>query len=202
MQAEFCSKRLRVILGAYTVYLDIWVVDKHGRVICNGRPDLYPKVKGAMVGDETWFTQSMATASGDEFVVADISRNSCLDDRSVAVYATAVRENAESNGAITGVLGIFFDWETQSQTIVDSVRLEPDEKARTRCLLVDSKHKIIAASDRQGILTESFPLSIEQGACGSYVDKNNQTIGYALTPGYETYKGLGWYGVIAQKKVT
>ncbi len=26
-------------------------------------------------------------------------------------------------------------------------------------------------------------------------------VGFALTPGYETYKGLGWYGVILQAPV-
>jgi hypothetical protein len=32
---------------------------------------------------------------------------------------------------------------------------------------------------------------------GCYTDKG-QTIGYALTPGYETYAGLGWYGCVQQ----
>lgn len=33
----------------------------------------------------------------------------------------------------------------------------------------------------------------------SYTNKNGQLIGFALTPGYETYKGLGWYGVLIQQ---
>ena len=32
---------------------------------------------------------------------------------------------------------------------------------------------------------------------GSYAD-GDRTIGYALTPGYETYAGLGWYGCLVQ----
>jgi hypothetical protein len=24
-------------------------------------------------------------------------------------------------------------------------------------------------------------------------------VGFALTPGYETYRGLGWYGVVEQR---
>jgi hypothetical protein len=35
--AQFCSKRLGVILDAYTVYLDIWVCDLQGRVLASGR---------------------------------------------------------------------------------------------------------------------------------------------------------------------
>lgn len=32
---------------------------------------------------------------------------------------------------------------------------------------------------------------------GSYAAQG-VTVGYALTPGYETYEGLGWYGCIVQ----
>jgi hypothetical protein len=34
---------------------------------------------------------------------------------------------------------------------------------------------------------------------GYYSDSTGSQIGYALTPGYETYQGLGWYGVLIQK---
>jgi hypothetical protein len=34
---------------------------------------------------------------------------------------------------------------------------------------------------------------------GYYTDSDGHTVGYSLTPGYETYEGLGWYGVIEQK---
>jgi hypothetical protein len=27
---------------------------------------------------------------------------------------------------------------------------------------------------------------------------NSRMVGFSLTPGYETYAGLGWYGVIVQ----
>jgi hypothetical protein len=32
---------------------------------------------------------------------------------------------------------------------------------------------------------------------GSYA-KGEVMIGYAATPGYETYRGLGWYGCLVQ----
>jgi hypothetical protein len=34
---------------------------------------------------------------------------------------------------------------------------------------------------------------------GSYAD-GEVTVGYALTPGYETYTGLGWYGCLVQRQ--
>jgi hypothetical protein len=48
-------------------------------------------------------------------------------------------------------------------------------------------------------LQKSIPLKIDdKKTAGSFVDITGNTIGYALTPGYETYKGLGWYGCIIQ----
>jgi hypothetical protein len=48
------------------------------------------------------------------------------------------------------------------------------------------------------VLTETFPLDTSAGGMGSYAD-GDVTVGYARTPGYETYQGLGWYGCLVQR---
>lgn len=68
-------------------------------------------------------------------------------------------------------MGIFFDWEAQGQAIVDSARF--------------------------GRLAEHFPLKTD-GRTQGFSRDGASLIGFALTPGYETYEGLGWYGVIIQ----
>jgi hypothetical protein len=40
--ADYASRRLGVILKAYTVYLDIWLCDLDGTIIANGRPTATP----------------------------------------------------------------------------------------------------------------------------------------------------------------
>ncbi|HYG87766.1 MAG TPA: methyl-accepting chemotaxis protein [Azospirillum sp.] len=197
----FVSKRLGVILGAYTVYLDLWVADRQGIVIANGRPERYPRAVGSSVAGEAWFREALATQSGDDFAVADVAVNDVLDRSMVATYATAIRTGGDPGGAVTGVLGIFFDWQTQAQAVLDGIRLSDDEKGRTRCLLVDRRHRIIASSDGRGVLTETFPLKCDGQKQGSYTDDRGNVVGFALTPGYETYRGLGWYGVIVQEAV-
>nr|WP_041811080.1 methyl-accepting chemotaxis protein [Azospirillum baldaniorum] len=195
------AQRLGVILGAYTVYLDLWVVDARGVVLATGRPDRYRRAVGSSVASESWFREAMATRNGTEFAVADIGTSDLLDRATVATYATAIRAGGEENGPVIGVLGVFFDWQNQSQGVVDSVRLTDEERSRTRCLLVDSRHRVIAASDRRGVLTESFALRTGGHGHGSYSDEQGRVVGFAVTPGYETYKGLGWFGVIVQNSV-
>jgi len=194
--AAHASRRLKVILDAYTVYLDLWICDRNGEVVANGRPDRYA-AQGQSVREESWFRDAMATTSGDDFAVADIARVKALADAPAATYAAAIREGGRSNGAVIGVLGIHFDWRAQAQAVVDGVRLTPEERARTRVLLLDQKRRVLAASDRKGVLSETFPLDVAGGTMGSYA-RDGKTVAYALTPGYETYRGLGWYGCLVQ----
>lgn len=201
MQCDYASQRLGVILDSYTVYLDLWIVDKSGKVLANGRPGRYRQAAGNNVGHESWFREALASRDGTEFSVADIAVNPFLDNQTVATYAAAIRRNGEVNGETIGVLGIFFDWQNQSQSVVKGVRLKDDEKGRTRCLLLDSKRRVIAADDNQGVLNEIFPLMHDGRTRGSYVDQSGAYVGFALTPGYETYRGLGWYGVLVQSAI-
>lgn len=195
---QTCSSRLDVILQAYTVYLDIWVCDTEGNVLASGRPRQYPKVKSTNVSGEEWFIKASRTRDGGEFAVADIATCPALENRTVATYATAIRAGGQINGRPIGVIGIFFDWQTQSQAVVKGVRLSDAEKPRTRCMLVDSKGRVIASSDGRGVLTETYNLKHNRQTMGNYIDTHQNMVGFSLTPGYETYKGLGWYGVIEQ----
>jgi hypothetical protein len=198
-KARHASKRLKVILDAYTVYLDLWICDATGRIVANGRPDRYPRAMGKSMAEATWFQHAMKTASGEEFVVHDIQQAPTLNDAAVATYATAIRAGGEAHGKPIGVLGIHFDWRPQAQAVVDGVRLTEGERARSRVLILDHDHRILAASDGQGVLTDTVPLDVSSGPMGSYT-ADGLTTGYALTPGYETYKGLGWYGCVQQRQ--
>lgn len=197
--ARHASRRLGVILSAYTVYLDLWICDAAGKVIASGRPDRYPQTAGLSVAGSGWFQQAMRTRDGDEFVAWDIERAPALGGAAVATYAAAIREDGRSDGQVLGVLGIHFDWRPQAQAVVDGVRLTEEERSRSRVMLLDHAGRVLAASDRKGALEEQFKLSAEAVGMGSY-PLEGATVGYALTPGYETYRGLGWYGCIVQRE--
>ena len=191
--AHACS-RLATILRSYTVYLDLWVADRTGRVVATGRGSHYPKAQGLNVATSKWFTSAMRTANGDAFTVCDIDRNPVLDNAQVATYATAIRSDGAADGQPIGVLGIFFNWEPQARAIVEGVALSTEERRTTRVMLLDAQHRIIATTGNQCSLTEKFPLTVT-GPSGFY-RANNRLVSYARTPGYETYEGLGWFGCI------
>ena len=190
---DYATRRLATILRSYTVYLDLWVADAQGRVVATGRPERYPHAIGSDVSRTEWFCRAMQTNSGEDFHVCDIERSPVLHGAAVATYATAVRASGETHGARLGALGIFFDWEPQATDIVDGVRASSDE-AGTCVMMLDQQKRVIASShpDRRDM---HFPLKIGDPQRGSYIS-GDRLIAYALTPGYETYRGLGWYGCI------
>src|SRR3954453_9781610 len=187
------SERLAVILGAYTVYLDLWLCDLDGNVVANGRADKF-NVKGHNVADTKWFRDARGLRSGDDYVAGDVERQPLLGNAQVATYCASVRADGKANGKPLVVLAIHFDWESQARAIVQGVRVGADDRARV--LLVDSNFLVIAASDGQGLLSERIPINLNGSRSGFYHDRAGTLVAFHATPGYETYKGLGWYGVI------
>lgn len=195
---RYACERLGVILGAYTVYLDLWLCDLSGNVIANGRPNTYA-MQGSSVGNELWFKEAARLATGDDFTVADITASSHLNGDHTAIYATAVRQQGETRGQPIGVLAVHFDWKRQAEAIVKGVRLTEEEWKRSRVLLLDANQRVIAASDGKGLLTEKLDLKAGNRRHGYDIAADGTIVAFHQTPGYETYRGLGWYGVIIQR---
>ena len=196
-ESRSASDRLAVILESYTVYLDIWIAGQDGTVLSHGRPKQYPSVAGTSVKEEEWFRRAMKTRDGGDFVACDIAASRLLGGAQVATYATAIRENGAKTGKPIGALAIFFDWEKQSQDVVSSVRLTDAEKQSTRCLILNSNYRVIASSAKSDDM-DHYPLKASGESIGTFVDDSGRLVGFARTPGYETYKGLGWYGALVQ----
>lgn len=196
----FASERLGVILDSYTVYLDLWVIDMEGNVVATGRPGQFATAAQANVADEAWFKAAAKSASGAEYAAAELASMAALNGAAVATYAAAIREGGANRGRPLGVLAVFFNWTPQASTVVKGVRLSVEEWTRTRCLLVDARKRVIASSDDKGVLQEVLPLKVSGPKAGAYRPDSDTLVAYALTPGYETYEGMGWYGVIVRKR--
>ena len=194
--------RLAVINRFYSVYLDLVLLDLDGRVVAASAADRFHHVIGHDYAAAPWFKKAIATASGDDYVVDDITTDAAHDGAPVALYATAVREEGEIGGKVVGALGVFFDWGAQSHTIVcDEPTFSPEEWSRTRVLLLDAQHRIIAASDGAD-LYRTYPLETQGQTKGSTVTRDGRVVAFAQTIGYEAYDGLGWIGVVEQRRIS
>ena len=126
--------------------------------------------------------------------MGDVKTVAARGNARAAMYGTGVRAGGAAQGRGLGVVGIAFDWGTQADAIGRGARLTETERSRTRGMLVDAQKRVIASSDGKGQLVEQYDLKVS-GPQGFYI-QGDKLIAYARTPGYEAYKGLGWYGVL------
>lgn len=200
--SAFASKRLGVILDAYTVYHDLVLCDMDGNVVANGRPDQYKSV-GQNVSSSVWFRKAAQSSSGDDYGFATAERSNLVNQQAVLTYSCGVRQGGESRGRLLGVLGIMFDWESFAQTIMEQTPISPSEKHDTRCVLCDDEGNILADSMGQQ-LQEKLDLdglrdlmAKGKGFASMRYAGRNKCIGYGKAPGFETYS-TGWHSFIMQ----
>lgn len=199
----FASKRMGVILNAYTVYHDLILCDAAGNVIANGRPSRFQSV-GRNESKSTWFTKAMATESGNDFAFQSAHNSSLVDDQSVLIYSASVREGGEVNGQILGVLGVIFNWGALSNAVLTNASLDATEAERTLRLIVDDEANILASSKP---LPRSFKLPMlkfqktfheNKGFVFDEFDNRRVCIAHAKAPGFETYS-TGWHSILIQE---
>ncbi len=198
----FASKRLGVILSAYTIYHDLVLADANGRVVANGKPTKYAS-QGAHVADKVWFRDAMSSASGENYAFETLHESPLIDGERTLAYSCAVRTGGEAHGRPLGVLGILFDWDSLAQTIVNGVSLSAEEKKRTRCCIVDD-HGLILADTQGQMLKAKAPLPNPARVLTKTnhfimenIDGKPAVIAHAYAPGYEGYS-TGWHSLLIQ----
>ncbi len=194
------ADRLAALLDIRSLYLDLWLTDAEGRVLASGRPKQFTGLHGLDISGEDWFGRAMAAGAGEVAMIAPrLDRH--LGNAAVVTFASTLHEGGRSGGRVVGTIAAHFNWAAQSEAVVDRVRLDGDERLRTHCLLLDGDQRIIASSDRRGVLADRFPLKADGQAAGSYLNKDGRLVGFARGTGFESYRGSGWFGLIVQDPV-
>ncbi|MFO0500089.1 MAG: methyl-accepting chemotaxis protein [Pseudomonadota bacterium] len=194
----FANLRLSQINQFYSVYANLVLTDTAGKVVASANQRFRGALNGSSVAEQPWFKMAAATRTGAEYVVGDVFACPTHGQR-VLVYATGVREVGREDGALLGTLGVYFDWENQGNTIVlnESPFTEAD-KARSRVLLLDSQHRILADTEGAHTTGQNLVLNTQGHNKGSYYE-GGSLISFAKTLGYQEYDGLGWWAVIVQQ---
>ena len=195
----FAADRLATINKFYSVYLDLVLTDANGRVVASANASHARELSGADLSREAWFRAARSTKSGDDYAVGEVMESPHHGRREVLVYSTAVRANGRADGPVLGTLGVYFDWQNQGQSIVETeAALPPKIAERTEVLLLDGNGRVIA-STRAASRFAAFDLCHEGRQRGSYYDGHGNIVAFARTLGYQEYDGLGWWGVVMQR---
>ena len=199
---EYASRRMSVILGAYTVYFDLVIADLHGQIVANGRPDLYASA-GTNVRDTVWFQRALTSSSGDEYAFQSAHDSHLVRGQQSLIYSCGVRENGNSRGRLVGVLGVIFNWRAFSQAILNNLPLDAAEKEKTSAMFLQSDGTIVAANGSM-LTSDRFPVekydSLFRKNDYSFetFEGKNYCLAHAEAPGFETYC-TGWHSLILQQ---
>lgn len=210
-EATVCThacRRLGEILDSYTVYLDLVLTDRQGRIIANGRPEKYP-VQGRTVERHSWFRQALASPGGSEYCFESMHPSELVNGHRVLIYSCRVGQDA--SGQALGVLGIIFDWEKLSASLMDKVqRIDLADDIRTlgiacRIGVIDPEGLTLCSSDPRDIgltMEQSILGPVLAKPAGGFVTREDsghiEVAAWAYSPGFETYAS-GWYCVISQR---
>jgi hypothetical protein len=199
-RANHAASRLGVINRFYTVYLDLVMTDARGTVIASANPRYQRNLRDRDLSSEGWFRAARTCGSGDDYVVDTVKRSALHEDRDVLVYATGIRSGGRGDGTLIGTLGVYFDWKSQGQAIVEKeANLTPAVAQKTEILLLDAHNMVIASSHPERVYTHFALNNPKQLAKGSYYDQSGAIVAFAKTLGYEDYDGLGWSCAIIQR---
>lgn len=200
---EFACYRLEDINNSYTLYRDLVIADSEGFIIANSNSDRRSVVLGMSVKEEDWFVKALNTKNGTEYFAQDICK-SRVEDQLSLVYSTAVRENSDENGSVTGAMGVFFDFQGEAKIILEEyMPLDENGSILDGCysMFTNSKGKIIASTD-ESILEVGESAHIPRknrvlddgGAMNSYLifEGIDSAVFSSRTDGYLDYRGLGW----------
>lgn len=200
--ADHASRRMGVILNAYTVYHDLVICDQSGRVVANGRPNMFSSV-GRNEAKAGWFIKALATKSGNEFGFQSAHSSHLVADQSVLVYSSTIRKHGEANEPVIGVLGVIFNWAALANSVLNNSSLDEAESQRTLRLIVDEEGCILASSRPLG---SDYRLPLQKleklfhqskGYVLDNLDGKDVCLAVAKSPGFETY-ATGWYAVLIQ----
>lgn len=198
----FASKRLGVILNAYTVYHDLVLCNQDGHVVANGRPNQFRSV-GGNEAKARWFGSSIASSSGDDYGFQSAHLSELVNGQPSLIYSCSVRRNGDANGAVLGVLGIVFNWLGLAQPILEEMPIRASERSSTRAYIVDRGGRILASNQNVAIDSKlGLPefdrvLNSKKGFYVTEFAGQPVCVGHALAPGFETYS-TGWASVVMQ----
>ncbi|MFT6072057.1 MAG: hypothetical protein ACJAQ0_000797 [Dasania sp.] len=197
---QSAAKRLTLLGHFYPAYKNIVLTDKKGIIIATSHSE-HKRIQGSTVSDKKWFQGAMNTFNGDQFSVDDVYNCHLHNDSPVMVCGAAIRHGEHLNGRIVGTIGIYFDWESQAKNILcNNPIVASKEHKQVRILILNQDHKIIAASDNNGLF-QKFPLLVadKSKTHDYYTQSDGSFVAYAKTLGYQDFDGQGLHCVITHK---
>lgn len=190
------QKTLVQINSLYTVYDNLLLFDRQGRIIAVSNPQ-YQECCGKALGEE-WVQQTLALKDSQSYTVSPFAPSNFYQDRHTYIYAAAIR--TPDNGQVLGGIGIVFDAAPQfNSMLTDALPVDESGAVPAGCfgVFADREKHIIASTHNELLPGGTLALDdlffrIDSGAgISSIAEFGGQyyAVGASMSKGYREYKG-------------
>jgi hypothetical protein len=170
----------------YEVYHDIMITDLKGSILAAA---VRSELVGESLADRDWFRE----CTRGQIVVTDLYTSRSIGNYTVTFAAPLRDAEGEILGVITTHLNCEFVYGILRAAIVGH---------ESRVILINAKGLLIGNTNGEGLLEENYGSlktfkQLDSGVSGFLTERaansdQDLAIGYARTPGYNSYKGKGW----------
>ena len=197
-QKEQLTQILRHINSLYTVYSNIILFDRHGRVVSVSNPACTDLLGTVLT--EPWVRETLELKDSQSFVTSRFTPTNLYFNKPTYVYAAAVQGLGES-AMVQGGIAVIFDSEPQFQAMLNDVlpRNELGEITKDSfALFVESDGAVISGTSPEfpagsNIEIEPGLLTLQKGASTvnliQFADRY-YAVGASASAGYREYTGV------------
>jgi len=187
---------LKNINHLYTVYSNLVVFDRQGKIIVVSNPEYAELIDKTL--QEHWVHAACQLQTSEQYVVSEFTPTPLYDGQPSYIYASAIR--SPNNQRVVGGIGIVFDANVQFSAMLQDVipkKMDGSPQANCFAVYIDANKKIISSSSARFAVGELFDiddefLHLNKGQSCSKISPFGQhyyAIGVAKSAGYREYKG-------------
>lgn len=201
--AQRISTILAYINGLYTVYTNIYLYDKNGKILAVSNEE-EKSIIGSMLDEQTGAKEALRIRDSQHYAVSPFIKSNLYADRHTYIYNASITSLEDSTNVVGGI-GVVFDSAPQfSEMLMDS--LPRGEKGvvieeafgvfseRNGKIISVARNENLSIGDTLEIDSKYFDLSN-----GSYTSDvidyqgRKYAVGVAVSKGYREYKTTGDY---------
>ncbi len=178
---------LAYINGLYTVYDNLLVFDRQGRVVAVSNPE-YAGLRGTLLVDD-WVKQTLTLRDSQSYTVSAFNPTPLYRDRPTYIYAAAIR--APESEQVVGGIGIVFDSAPQFEAMLSDAL----PGAGSFGVIVQKDRRVVASTREDPRPGDSLDLpahffAADAGRSGIVVHQGRYyAVGTCPSKGYREYKG-------------
>ncbi|MGD9787909.1 MAG: chemotaxis protein CheW [Sulfuricellaceae bacterium] len=192
---------IQAVLGhinsLYTVYDNLVLFDRHGRILAVSNPDCQ-SFCGKPLADE-WVRQTLSLKNSQSYAVSAFEPTPLYDNRHTYIYGAAIHD-LQGSGRVVGGIGIVFDSAPQFEAMLrDALPRNESGDILPGCFgvfadrqrqVIASTHPDIRPGGRLDVDDKFFSLPNGGGLSNIVeLDGHYYAVGSRLSSGYREYKG-------------